>query len=198
MFKNYKDTVCRFGRKLLFFACIAITAFYTAAAEVREFSIELPENAPANMRLAARELSYYAGKITGRDLPFNGTGKKIVLRQDPSQKELLYDGYRIVTEKNGNLLITGRSAKGVEYGTYALMEALGVRFYLPGPGGTYIPPRDAGKAMPALNVTSSPRLRPIALRETPNTADILPRPSGTPSTSEGEFLGDKPVPGVRE
>ena len=87
MFRGYRNTVWSIGRAA--FACLALTAFFAAAAEVREYSIDLPENAPSNVRLAARELSYYAGKITGQELPFEGTGKKITLRLDSSQKELL-------------------------------------------------------------------------------------------------------------
>lgn len=138
-------------RLLLAFFCASVYA-----AELKNFSIELPANAPSDVRLAARELAYYSEKITGQAMPFNGKGAKIIVRIDPKETALLYDGYKIFTQKNGDVLITGRSAKGAEFGVYALLEEIGVRFYLPGAGGTYVPPKNPSFQMPVLKISSNP------------------------------------------
>lgn len=125
-------------------------------AELKDYSLVLPEKVPSNVNHAARELVHYAGKITGQAMSMQGKGAKIIVRIDPAQKDLLYDGYRIETQKNGDVLITGRSGKGAEYGIYALLEELGVRFYLPGAGGTYVPPLNPKAEVPVLKIKSNP------------------------------------------
>ncbi|OQA82973.1 MAG: hypothetical protein BWY31_02968 [Lentisphaerae bacterium ADurb.Bin242] len=125
------------------------------AAELRNASIELPETESREVRLAARELAFYSGKITGTVLPFGSKSPKIVIRTDPSQKGLVYDGYRIASGSDGGVVISGRTPKGTEFGVYAFLEELGVRFYLPGVEGTYIPRNETLK-IPALFITSNP------------------------------------------
>ena len=139
------------------FTLLLVCAFTLCnAAELKDYSLVIPDNAPYELRLAAKELAHYAEKITAKKMNVNGTDAKIIVRIDPAQKDLLYDGYKIFTQKNGDILITGSSAKGAEFGLYAFMEELGVRFYLPGAGGTYVPPCNPAFKLPEFKIKSNP------------------------------------------
>ena len=51
---------------------------------------------------------------------------------------------------SGEVRLTGRSAEGALFATYALLEQLGVRWYMPGDLGTVVP-RRATVVLPAVN-----------------------------------------------
>ena len=88
------------------FTLLLVCAFALCnAAELKDYSLVIPDNAPYELRLAAKELAHYAEKITAKKMNVNGTGAKIIVRIDPAQKDLLYDGYKIFTQKNARFYI---------------------------------------------------------------------------------------------
>ncbi len=93
-------------------------------------AICLDDHAPAQVRLAAREIRRYVYLRTGELLPIGGStkGRTIRLAVDP---QLAPEEYRLRREGD-NQVITGGSALGVLYGSYRYAELLGVRFYLHG------------------------------------------------------------------
>lgn len=119
---------------------------------LRDAVIVLPDSKKGDLRLAAKELAYYAGKITGKKIPlvneetaakkkapkiYIGCTTKMAL---PDLKKCEYDGYWFKQQKDGGLLIIGSSDKGTEFGVYGFLQDLcGVRFYLPESAGTFVP-----------------------------------------------------------
>ena len=105
--------------------------------------IRLKKDAPEPVKFAAEEISYYAKKITSAVLPVqeNAKGKYVIsfeIKKDPS---LGKEGYRLHGNKN-SLVITGSSARGVLYGSYAFIEEFfGVRWFAPGELYEYTPSR---------------------------------------------------------
>jgi hypothetical protein len=83
-----------------------------------------PADAPANVKLAAKEIRRYVYLRTGKLLPMAESGQGMALKVDPA---LGAQEYRISTEG-----IAGGSDIGVLYGAYRYAELLGVRFYLHG------------------------------------------------------------------
>lgn len=109
-------------------------------------------DADSKIRFAAKELAYYIGEITGQSvdivLPDADVKEKVkihvglnkTIKKIPDTKECCYDGYWHAAQPDGSFLIIGRSDVGTVFGTYGfLQDVCGVRFYLPGRDGTYVP-----------------------------------------------------------
>ena len=112
-------------------------------------TIVCPSRAPANMRLAAKEIRRYVYLRTGKLLPVAEIGKGILLKIDPA---LAFQEYRLKSAAS-TLTISGGSDVAVLYGAYAFAEKLGVRFYL---DGDVIPDTKVPFAIPALDETRQP------------------------------------------
>jgi len=106
--------------------------------------IVCPSDAPAKVKLAAKEIRRYVYLRTGKLLPIGETGEGIALKIDPS---LGSEEYRIKADR-----ISGGSDLGVLYGAYRYAELLGVRFYL---HGDVVPDRQL-KELPSVNDTGKP------------------------------------------
>jgi alpha-L-rhamnosidase len=128
-------------------APVGVTAT-AAAAPASAGSIVCPADAPANVKLAAKEIRRYVYLRTGKLLPITADAGAIVLRVDsalePQQYRLKSEGER--------LTITGGSDVGVLYGAYRYAELLGVRFYL----HEDVLPDEPLKELPAVDETAKP------------------------------------------
>lgn len=94
-------------------------------------TIVCPPDAPANVKLAAREIRRYVYLRTGALLPIaahSAESKAIVLQTDPALKA---QTCRLKTDGSA-LTISGGSDVGVLYGAYVFAEKLGVRFQIDG------------------------------------------------------------------
>ncbi len=82
------------------------------------------------LNFSAKELSYYLGKITGRQVSLsnNKRDSDIVLRVNSS---LDCESYKVF-DSWGKLYIEGGSERGCLYGVYELLKELGCRWPLPG------------------------------------------------------------------
>ena len=111
-------------------------------------NIACPTDAPANVKLAAKEIRRYVYLRTGKLLPITADAGAIVLRVDgdlqPQQYRLKSEGER--------LTITGGSDVGVLYGAYRYAELLGVRFYL----HEDVLPDEPLKELPAVDESGNP------------------------------------------
>ena len=132
-------------------------------AKESNYSILVDPDAPKTVALAARELQSYLEKISGKELaivsssngPLIALGDNAITRAaDLPDATIAADGFRIVTHQ-GNLLIYGHDtregeldpengfSRGTLFGAYALLEdVLGVRWFMPGPSGEYVPQTD--------------------------------------------------------
>jgi hypothetical protein len=128
--------------------CLVATIGLAAPATV----IHEPR-APANVRLAAREVQRYVYLRTDERLPIAekrpGAGSAIALGVDQA---LEAQQYRLQTV-SGDLHITGGSDVAVLYGVYHFAETLGVRFYL---HGDVVPDKKIPFALPTLDETHKP------------------------------------------
>ncbi len=107
-------------------------------------TIVCPPDAPANVKLAAKEVRRYVYLRTGKLWTVTEAGKGMVLKIDPSLGAQEYT----ITAKG----IAGGSDLGVLYGAYRYAELLGVRFYL---HGDVVPDERLGK-LPVANETGKP------------------------------------------
>ena len=130
-------------KKLATILAIAVTC--TVSAQ----TIVFPANAPANMKLAAKEIRRYVYLRSGKLLPVAESGNGIALKIDPSLEP---QQYRLKTAA-GTLTISGGSDVGVLYGAYAFVGKLGVRFYL---HGDVVPDGNIPFAIPQLDETCKP------------------------------------------
>jgi hypothetical protein len=134
-----------------------------------------PLEAPIKIAAAARDLQLYIEKMSGAKLPIVGddqpvpagvlilVGRSALTKpfdaQIPSGLTPTRDeeGYLMLSQGN-RLLLAGNDAPyyhGTEYATYAFLNSLGVRWYMPGEFGEFIP-RHATIKVGDLNVTSRP------------------------------------------
>ena len=111
-------------------------------------NIVCPADAPASVKLAAKEIRRYVYLRTGKLLPIVADAGALVLRVDSS---LLPQQYRLKSEGAG-LTISGGSDVGVLYGAYRYAELLGVRFYL----HEDVLPDERLKELPAVDETGTP------------------------------------------
>jgi hypothetical protein len=129
-------------------------AFAFAQAAPASPVIVCPAGAPANVRLAAKEIRRYVYLRTGELLPVTDgrssqTDLSIVLAVDPA---LEAQQYRLQT-KGSRLTLSAGSDIAVLYGAYALAEKLGVRFYL---HGDVVPDGRIPLRLPQLEETRKP------------------------------------------
>ena len=130
--------------------------------------------APHKIASAARDLQLYVEKMSGAKLPIVGddqpvTGPAILVGKSALTKEFdakipsgvtpdrEEEGYLILTAGN-RLLLAGNDAPvyhGTEYAVSALLHRFGVRWYMPGEFGEYVPKR-ATLAVPNLNIHGKP------------------------------------------
>lgn len=99
---------------------------------------------------SAKDLQFYLREITGQEVPIGvwEKGKRgIVLatpREMPTEAkaerlgELGEEGF-VIKVKGENLLILGNTPQGVQHGVFALLEAMGCRWFFPDPVWTIIP-----------------------------------------------------------
>src|SRR5690349_1840977 len=116
-------------------ASVAVAASLTLAKDGKsDYVIVLSANPlPANQR-AAKELQTYFKQMTGAELPIIDDSKhmpahSIVIgptKAVEGDKKLGTDGF-IVSTSEEKVLIVGPGPRGSMYGTYELLEKLGVR-----------------------------------------------------------------------
>lgn len=114
-------------------------------------TIVCPENAPSNIKLAAREVRRYIYLRTGQLLPIleSASGNRVLFNIDKTLDEQQYK----LKSDGKSLEISGGSDVAVLYGTYAFAEKLGVRFEL---NGDVIPSAQIPFAIPPLDETHKP------------------------------------------
>ncbi len=118
------------------------------------FPVFIPEDAPAPVRYAARELAAYAGRMDGAAHAVSaGPGEGVAVR-------LLLDGqgegaFSLTVDAQGARL-TADSPAGAVYGAYALLEDMGCRFFAPDceivPAGPVVLPAGTREEKPAFAV----------------------------------------------
>jgi hypothetical protein len=126
---------------------LALIVAGVAAAQ----TIVCPPDAPANVKLAAKEVRRYVYLRTGELLPMaeSAAGITVSLRTD---KALETQQYRLKFDGK-SLVISGGSDVAVLYGAYAFAEKLGVRFYL---HGDVVPDEKIPFFIPQLDETRKP------------------------------------------
>ena len=128
---------------------LALILAIASACAAQAGQIMVATDAPAKVKLAAKEVRRYVYLRTGELLPIAADAGSIQLRMDgalqPQQFRLQSDGTA--------LTITGGSDIGVLYGAYAFIEKLGVRFYL---HGDVIPDGRIPLILPVLDETRQP------------------------------------------
>ena len=99
-------------------------------------------NAVEAEKHAAKELSYFLGKIAGGKGPEIVSGKKTTLYPitfdiNKNDKEIKDDGFRLsITEKG--TVISAKHERGLIYGAYEIVKRYGgIQFLVPGEDGTY-------------------------------------------------------------
>ncbi len=91
-------------------------------------TIVCPSQAPARVKLAAKEIRRYVYLRTGKLLPMAQIGTGVTLQIEPA---LAAEEFRLQATGD-RLSVCGGSDLGVLYGAYRYAELLGVRFYLHG------------------------------------------------------------------
>jgi len=139
--------------KILFVSfAVTVPAIRDAEGATDKGVIVCPAKAPANVRLAAKEVRRYVYLRTGNLLPViakTRDGTTITFKIDPGLGRQVYQ-----LKTDGSVLtISGGSDAGVLYGAYTFAEKLGVRFYL---HGDTIPDEKIPFELPVLNETHSP------------------------------------------
>ena len=131
-------------------ALVLVASLVLASAGIASAqTIVCPPDAPANVKLAAKEVRRYVWLRTGSLLRIADSGGGIYLKVDPS---LGPQQFRL---KHGDnfIWISGGSDVAVLYGAYAFAEKLGVRFYL---DGDVVPDQRIPFALPPLDETRAP------------------------------------------
>ncbi len=131
---------------------------------ISEYTIYHDKNAPSSVYSAAKELQHYIKKVSGAHLSITTgptTGKLISIgnniysrRNAIKTSSIPEEGYRIIT-RNDNIFIVGNdtpsggttaeggTSPGSLFGTYTFIEEqLGVRWFMPGDIGEFIPRKD--------------------------------------------------------
>ncbi|MEO5715175.1 MAG: hypothetical protein ABIT37_16975, partial [Luteolibacter sp.] len=131
--------------RILFSTLLLLTASAHAT------TIVLPDNAPDQVRLAAKEVRRYVYLRTGELLPIaaKADGPAISFTED---KALGEQGYRLAGDGK-SLVISGGSPVAELYGAYAFVEKIGVRFYL---HGDTIPDKKIPLEIPKLDEKHTP------------------------------------------
>ncbi len=155
-----------------------VPAIFAASLEIvrngkSDYSIVINSKSPSGVRMAANDLQEYIRKATGANLP-------VVSREQPGEAPAFLLGF-IPVDKPENFMVrtAGRNihisgydtegrifdpnlADGAKVGTWYgvsdfLEKQLGVRWFMPGELGEYVPHRDVW-TVPELNYTEAPRM----------------------------------------
>jgi hypothetical protein len=142
---------------------LVVGAANSADSVTTHCAIVCPEDAPANVKLAAKEIRRYVYLRTGTLLPIAQFAKAAEGVPDAAtaiglviDRSLQSEQYRLrTTEAEGRrtLTISGGSDVAVLYGAYCLAEHLGLRFYL---HGDAVPDARIAFALPKLDETHQP------------------------------------------
>ncbi len=134
--------------------------------------IVIPTKPDKKIKRAAMELQKYIDMITGfAPRIVNSTKavhypkmKRIYVGVNSKIKTILdlkkcgKDGAWIKRDEQGNIFIAGQTSQGTEFGVYTfLQDYCGVRWYLPGDNGTYVPKQNQLILPEKLNRLSVPR-----------------------------------------
>lgn len=148
------------------------------------FSICCDPAAPHSVKRAVQELQLYIKKVSGADIPLQGTrsaepfisiGNTPALRRASIRTDdLPQEGYKIIT-RDGNIFIVGSdtpdgspadgggTSTGSLFGTYTFIEKyLGVRWFMPGELGEYVP-RNHSIIVPGTHIIDAPDFKMRAL-----------------------------------
>ncbi|MBO4305297.1 MAG: DUF4838 domain-containing protein [Lentisphaeria bacterium] len=151
-------------KKLSVFAGILLAAMTLFSAEFKltdggraASCIVLRENASKTEKHAAKELSYFLGKISGGECPRIGTapvaGKYPIYLELTDDKRVEKEGFRITADAK-SLRIAGREEVGVLYGVYEVLKKDGgIRWLTPGDDGEYF------KVKPTISVKEGVRIK---------------------------------------
>ena len=126
-----------------------VVGMSTAAGSTKPLTVIVcAEDAPPNVKLAAKEIRRYVYLRTNTLLPIAESSEDfaIVLKTDEGLEQQQYNLKTI----GDTLTITGGSDVAVLYGAYAFAEKLGVRFYL---HGDVVPDSKIALAIPQLDET---------------------------------------------
>jgi hypothetical protein len=120
---------------------------------MKEINIYYKESGAEAVILAAQEFKRYLEKMTGESLnvlpcgEFPANVKSSIMIVEPDNPEGLIkadqlDDEILVTQRDGNCIITGSNPRSVLFAAYAALEKLGARWIGPGESGEYIPKTD--------------------------------------------------------
>ena len=133
-------------------------------------AIVLPAEAGETLALAARELQEHLRLMSGAELPIvdeasapDGPAAHLGLTEFAAgldlpltEADVGWDGYVVRTEDD-TLILAGRTDAGTLNAVYGLLQdVFGVRWFDPGPVGTYVP-QAATVVVPELSVVDRPR-----------------------------------------
>lgn len=145
-----------FAKILLAGICAFLAMTTTSCRSSKEgkqslVTIVCPDNAPANVKLAAKEVRRFVYLRTGRMLPIeaSATGNQVTFTIDHA---LAGQQYRLQSDGR-SLAISGGGDIAILYGAYAFIEKLGIRFYL---HGDVIPDQQTAFSLPVLDETREP------------------------------------------
>jgi hypothetical protein len=133
---------------------LCTVALACAAEPQPAVTVVCPADAPANVKLAAKELRRYVYLRTGGLLPIatGSNGPSITLAIDAALEKQQYS----LKSAGESLVISGGSDIGVLYGAYAFAEKLGVRFQI---DGDVLPDGRIPLALPQCDESHKPLFR---------------------------------------
>ena len=134
-------------KKFLWTACVLVFAGALFAGETfflmkdgkSACEIVVPENAPEHVRFAAKELSFFLGKIANGEKPSivtEATGKYYPISfRKTADREVKRDGFCLQADKKG-LVISYSTEVSALYGAYEILKRYGgILWLLPGDDG---------------------------------------------------------------
>ncbi len=153
---------------LLFLFSFLFSFLSAGASDASKIGVVIDDAASREVIFAAKELCFYLEKITGQEhrlykasdvrkknepVIYAGLSEEI---KDIDISKCNPDGYILKTLKDNNIVIAGGSDIGTVFGIYGfLQDHCGMRFFLPGPHGTYIP-QDKPLKIPSLDSVNNP------------------------------------------
>ena len=171
-------------KKVTVLLLTGVFTLVSQAVELKNCVIYHTKDAPPSVRLAAQELQTHLAPVLGKKLsivteersPMIALGESAAARKAGIKTDKFdYEQYRILTHGK-NLFIVGKDLKddgptpfgnkfggrsfGTLYATYDFLEhQIGVAFLLPGPKGTYYPPRNPSMKTGKLDIDFTPRFK---------------------------------------